>query len=127
MINHRAACLEAELSELEGENCGIESVAGACDRDCHQRRFKTKLIALAMPTLDQVRAFRKYDIGAIFINDTVNKEKAAALLWKYVVDVCLHENAAVGNANAKEDSPLGVAFCERIGLVKAAKNCRYRK
>ena len=87
-----------------------------------------KLIALAMPTLDQVRAFRKYDIGAIFINDTVNKEKAAALLWKYVVDVCLHENAAVGNANAKEeDSPLGVAFCERIGLVKAAKNCRYRK
>lgn len=42
------------LSELEGENCGIESVAGACDRDCHQRRFKTKLIALAMSGYDRV-------------------------------------------------------------------------
>ena len=42
------------LSELEGESCGIESVAGACDRDCHQRRFKTKLIALAMSGYDRV-------------------------------------------------------------------------
>ena len=42
------------LSELEGDNCGIESVAGACDRDCHQRRFKTKLIALAMSGYDRV-------------------------------------------------------------------------
>ncbi len=86
------------------------------------------LIALAMPTLDQIRAFRKYDIGAIFTNEPANREKAAELLWKYILDVCLNENAAVGNANAKEeDSPLGVAFCERMGLVKAAKNCRYRK
>ena len=42
------------LSELEGDNCGIESVAGACDSDCHQRRFKTKLIALAMSGYDRV-------------------------------------------------------------------------
>ena len=42
------------LSELEGENCEIESVAGACDRDCHQRRFKTKLIALAMSGCERV-------------------------------------------------------------------------
>ena len=42
------------LSELEGENCGLESVAGACDSDCHQRRFKTKLIALAMSGYDRV-------------------------------------------------------------------------
>ena len=42
------------LSELEGDSCGIESVAGACDRDCHQRRFKTKLIALAMSGYDRV-------------------------------------------------------------------------
>lgn len=42
------------LSELEGDNCGIESVAGACDSHCHQRRFKTKLIALAMSGYDRV-------------------------------------------------------------------------
>ena len=30
------------LKELEGDNCGLEMVAGACDADCHRRRFKTK-------------------------------------------------------------------------------------
>lgn len=42
------------LQELEGENCIIETVAGACDADCHKRRFKTKLIALGMSGLDRV-------------------------------------------------------------------------
>ena len=42
------------LQELEGDNCIIESVAGACDADCHRRRFKTKLIALGMLGLDRV-------------------------------------------------------------------------
>ena len=36
------------LGELEGENCFIEMVAGACDADCHRRRFMTKLIALKL-------------------------------------------------------------------------------
>ena len=42
------------LGEIEGDNCIIESVAGACDADCHRRRFKTKLIALGMLGLDRV-------------------------------------------------------------------------
>lgn len=42
------------LGELAGERCEIESVAGACDKDCHQRRFKTKLIALAMSGCERV-------------------------------------------------------------------------
>lgn len=42
------------LSELEGDNCILEMVAGACDADCHRRRFKTKLIALAMSGCDRV-------------------------------------------------------------------------
>ena len=42
------------LSELEGERCVIEAVAGACCADCHRRRFKTKLIALAMSGCDRV-------------------------------------------------------------------------
>lgn len=36
------------LADLEGENCGLEMVAGGCDYDCHRRRFKTKLITMAM-------------------------------------------------------------------------------
>ncbi len=42
------------MQELEKKGCIIESVAGACDRDCHMRRFKTKLIALAMYGCDRV-------------------------------------------------------------------------
>lgn len=42
------------LGDLEGDNCELEMVAGACDKDCHIRRFKTKLIALGMSGLDRV-------------------------------------------------------------------------
>ncbi len=42
------------LQELQSEQCDIETVAGACDRDCHKRRFKTKLIAMGMLGYDRV-------------------------------------------------------------------------
>ena len=87
-----------------------------------------ELICLAMPDLDQIRELKKYDIGAIFTIHTAHEEKAIDLMWRYAVDYCLKDNAAIGNSNAHEDdSPLGVAACERIGLVKVAKNCGYRK
>lgn len=42
------------LSELEGEKCELEMVAGGCDYDCHVRRFKTKLIQMYMTGYDRV-------------------------------------------------------------------------
>lgn len=85
-----------------------------------------KLVCLAMPTLDRIREFRKYDIGAIFTLDSSNERQAIDLMWKYAIASCLQDNAAIGNANADDDdSPLGLAACERIGLVKVAKNCWY--
>lgn len=42
------------LSELRSKNCELEMVAGACDADCHRRRFKTKLIAMGMSGYDRV-------------------------------------------------------------------------
>lgn len=42
------------LNELRGENCELETVAGACDADCHRRRFRTRLIAMAMSGYDRV-------------------------------------------------------------------------
>jgi len=42
------------LQELQGPDCELETVAGACDADCHKRRFKTKLIAMAMSGYDRV-------------------------------------------------------------------------
>ena len=86
------------------------------------------LICLAMPALDQIRELRKYDIGAIFTLDTIDEKKAIDLMWKYAIDNCLKDHATIGNANADEDdSPLGVDICERIGLIKVAKNCGYHK
>ena len=42
------------LRELEGEQCELEMVSGGCDKDCHRRRFKTKLIAMGMCGYDRV-------------------------------------------------------------------------
>lgn len=87
-----------------------------------------ELVCLAMPTLDQIRELRKYDIGAIFTLNTNNEDEVIELMWKYAIDYCLKDYATIGNANADEDnSPLGAAVCERIGLVKIAINCGYRK
>ncbi|MBQ3928508.1 MAG: GTP-binding protein [Clostridia bacterium] len=42
------------LQELQGDKCDIETVSGACDRNCHKRRFKTKLISMGMLGYDRV-------------------------------------------------------------------------
>lgn len=36
------------LSDLMGDRCDMEMVAGGCDSDCHRRRFKSKLIEMGM-------------------------------------------------------------------------------
>ena len=42
------------LNRLRGEKCEIEMVAAACDEDCLKRRFRTKLISMAMSGYDRV-------------------------------------------------------------------------
>jgi len=42
------------LQNLRGENCELEMLAAACDADCHKRRFKTKLISMAMSGYDRI-------------------------------------------------------------------------
>lgn len=42
------------LSDLRSDRLGIEMVAGGCDYDCHRRRFRTKLITMAMLGYDRV-------------------------------------------------------------------------
>ena len=36
------------MNELKNEGIGLEMVAGGCDYDCHRRRFKTKLLTMAL-------------------------------------------------------------------------------
>ena len=42
------------LKELEEAGCELEMIAGGCDYDCHVRRFRTKLISMAMRGFDRV-------------------------------------------------------------------------
>ncbi|MBR1852175.1 MAG: GTPase (G3E family) [Lachnospiraceae bacterium] len=42
------------LNKLRCDRCELEMVAAACDEDCLKRRFKTKLISMAMSGYDRV-------------------------------------------------------------------------
>ena len=42
------------LNKLRSDKCELEMVAAACDEDCLRRRFRTKLIAMAMTGYDRV-------------------------------------------------------------------------
>ena len=42
------------LGDLIGENCEVEMIIGGDDLETHKRRFKTKLIAMAMSGYDRI-------------------------------------------------------------------------
>ena len=42
------------VQDLLGPRCDVETISGGCDCDTHQRRMRTKLIALAMRGFDRV-------------------------------------------------------------------------
>lgn len=42
------------LQDIAGENCELEMIAGGCDKDCHYRRMKTKLISMGMRGFDRI-------------------------------------------------------------------------
>ncbi len=62
------------LQDLEGDSCELEMVSGGCDKECHRRRFKTKLIAMGMSGYDRVLVEPSgiYDVDEFF--DTLHEE-----------------------------------------------------
>lgn len=62
------------LQELMGDKCELEMVSGGYDADCHKRRFKTKLITMAMMGYDRiiVEPSGIYDVDEFF--DTLREE-----------------------------------------------------
>ena len=86
------------------------------------------LIALSMLTLDKVRDFRKYDIGALFALDGDVTDDLIYLMWRYAAYLAAKDRALLGNASAEEDdSPYSVLVCQKAGLVTAAEERRYGK
>ena len=61
------------LEDLESSQCDLQMVAGACDKDCHRRRFKTKLISMGMLGYDRVIVEPSgiYDVDEFF--DVLNE------------------------------------------------------
>lgn len=56
------------LGDLEKAGCGLEMIAGGCDRESHRRRFRTKLIAMGMSGYDRVLVEPSgiYDVDEFF-------------------------------------------------------------
>lgn len=84
------------LQDIMGENCELEMVSGGCDADCHRRRFKTKLISMAMCGYDRVilEPSGIYDVDEFF---DVLREEPLEQWYKIqnviaIVDAKLDEN-----------------------------------
>lgn len=62
------------LQDIMSDNCELEMVAGACDLDCHRRRFKTKLISMKMRGFDRIviEPSGIYDVDEFF--DVLHEE-----------------------------------------------------
>lgn len=84
------------LRELEEEGCGLHMVAGACDADCHRRRFKSKLIAMGMSGYDRVLVEPSgvFDVDEFF--DALCEEPLDRLYERgsviTVADACLEDD-----------------------------------
>ena len=48
ILENDFGAINVDMMFLDDLDCGKEMVSGACDYDCHLRRFKTKLIQIAM-------------------------------------------------------------------------------
>ena len=54
ILENDFGAVNVDMMFLDDLDCGKEMVSGACDYDCHLRRFKTKLIQIAMMDYDRV-------------------------------------------------------------------------
>ncbi len=123
-FKEKGGCAECHVRGLQTH---FDCIANPCERG-FGLFIKSEMVCLATPVLDTVRDMKKYDIGAIFAIGRGNEKNAIELIWKYVVNTSLIDGCLIGNANAHEDdTPLSVAESERMGFVKVAKNCSYRK
>lgn len=74
VYDHGAANVDLPLlRSLRSERCEIETLAGGCGADCHRRRFRTRLIAMAMAGYDRVliEPSGVFDMDEFF--DTINE------------------------------------------------------
>ena len=107
------------LSELSDLGCEVETIAGACDLDCHKRRFKTKLIALGMQKLDRVviEPSGIFDVDEFF--DILHEEPLDS--WYEIGSVIAVADALELSSLSKESSYLLASQTANAGAVVLSK------
>ena len=112
------------LGRLRGSNCEIEMLAAACDRDCLERRFRTKLISMAMSGYDRViiEPSGVFDMDMFF--DALREEPLEN--WYEIGSVICVVNAGLGPQDEESDYILasqvassGKVLLSRTQLVSA--------
>ncbi len=107
------------LQDILGENCGLEMVAGACDADCHKRRFKTKLIAMGMSGYSRVLVEPSgiYDVDEFF--DTLHEEPLDR--WYEIGNVIAIVDAALDTKMSEESEYLLACQIANAGKIVLSK------
>lgn len=107
------------LQDILGESCGLEMVAGACDADCHKRRFKTKLIAMGMSGYSRVLVEPSgiYDVDEFF--DTLHEEPLDR--WYEIGNVIAIVDAALDTKMSEESEYLLACQIANAGQIILSK------
>lgn len=107
------------LQDLQSENCELEMVAGACDKECHQRRFKTKLISMGMRQFDRVLVEPSgiFDVDEFF--DILHEEPLTN--WYEIGNVFTIVDASLEKNLSKEASYLLASQVVSAGKVLLSK------
>lgn len=107
------------LQDLMGDNCGLEMVASGFDADCHKRRFKTKLITMAMFGYDRVIVEPSgiYDVDEFF--DTLREEPLDN--WYEIGNVIAIVDGALEDDVSRQTNYLLVSQTANAGHVILSK------
>lgn len=115
-VNVDMMLLETSLRD----KCDIEMVAGACDKDCHQRRLKTKLIAMGMQGYDRVIVEPSgiFDIDEFF--DTLYEEPLSN--WYEIGSVITIVDSLLEKDLSKESNYLLASQVANSGVIVLSKS-----
>lgn len=103
------------LQDLMGEQCELEMISGGCDKDCHRRRFKTKLIAMGMCGYDRViiEPSGIYDVDEFF--DVLREEPLDQ--WYEIGNVITIVNAKLEDNLSEASDYVLASECANAGKV----------
>jgi len=91
------------LNKLRCDKCELEMVAAACDEDCLKRRFRTKLIAMAMSGYDRVivEPSGVFDMDMFF--DTLRDDDTLERMYEIGSVITIVNANLSDNGDAEED------------------------